>query len=119
MLNYFKFNRQRIERIILNRRSTIVFKTLTEEADDEKMYRALRANIIHCFDGYIVRRITVRLVDPIMTIHDSFGIDILRINLLLRVVREELSELAKLELFEIPKIKDKTLLSVTSNFVLL
>jgi hypothetical protein len=57
------------------------------------MFRALRANLIHSFDGFIVRIITLRLTYPIMTIHDSFGIDILNVERLQEISKSELQKL--------------------------
>jgi hypothetical protein len=63
------------------------------------MFRAVRANIIHSFDGYLVRQVTLRLGYPIITIHDSFGIDILNVSRLITIVQEELTKLVGLNLF--------------------
>lgn len=63
------------------------------------MFRAVRANIIHSFDGYLVRAVTLQLGYPIITIHDSFGIDILNVERLLSITQNELNKLATFHIF--------------------
>jgi len=82
------------------------------------MFHAARANIIHSFDGYLVRRITLRLGYPIITIHDSFGIDILNTPLLITIMQEELSQLTQIGLF-LPTTSISTPITVDSEFVIL
>jgi hypothetical protein len=82
------------------------------------MFRAIRANIIHSFDGFLVRRVIMRLGYPIITIHDSFGIDILNIESLLRITQEELNKLAQLRMFTTTKEKRPDFI-VNSPYVLL
>jgi hypothetical protein len=98
-LDYGKITKQRVERLILTKRETILWAALTDEIDETKMFRAVRANIIHSFDGYLVRQVTLRLGYPIITIHDSFGIDILNVSRLITIVQEELTKLVGLNLF--------------------
>ncbi len=82
------------------------------------MFRAVRANIIHSFDGYLVRRVTLRLGYPIITIHDSFGIDILNAPWLITIMQEELSQLTQIGLF-LPPAPSSTPIAVDSDFVLI
>ena len=98
-LAYYKLNKLRLERLILTKRETIKWVELSEEVDEQKMFRAIRANIIHSLDGYLVRSITLSLGYPIITIHDSFGIDILNIPQLIKITQNELTRLSNLNLF--------------------
>lgn len=82
------------------------------------MFRAVRANIIHSFDGYLVRSVTLQLGYPIITIHDSFGIDILNIPKLLDITQRELNKLATLKMFAISADSRREFI-VDSDFVLL
>jgi hypothetical protein len=82
------------------------------------MFRAVRANIIHSFDGYLVRRVTLRLGYPIITIHDSFGIDILNIARVIVIMQEELGGLTALNLFTKTVFRGSTL-TIDSEYVLL
>lgn len=115
--DYYKLIRQRIDRIIDNQRETIQFKVTSEEVDTQKMFRALRANLIHSFDGLLVRVITLRLNHPIMTIHDSFGIDILEIKTLEIVVAAEMQKIFEEDFFNL-SVK-KSPVKIQSPYVLL
>ncbi len=98
-LEYVKLTKQRVERIVLARRETILWSELSQDFDELKMFRAIRANIIHSFDGYLVRQVTLRLGYPIITIHDSFGIDVLNIADIIKITQAELEKLIALKLF--------------------
>lgn len=115
-LEYFSLKTNRIQKKIKGKRETIVWNDYTEKIDEVKTFRALRANIIHSLDGTLVRQISCKLVKPIITIHDSYGIDILQIEELVEIARREyefLSEHHKVILSENTKI------SIKSNFILL
>jgi len=117
-LEYVKLTKIRIERMILSKRETILWSTPTQEIDELKMFRAVRANIIHSFDGYLVRSVTLKLGYPIITIHDSFGIDILNITSLICITQQELEKLAALHLFQASK-KPSPNFKIDSEFILL
>jgi hypothetical protein len=102
----------------LAKRESIVWAQLTEEVDESKMFRALRANIIHSFDGYVVRAVTLKLGYPIITIHDSFGIDIGNTAKLIHITQEVMTALIHLNLFESSKTAAQ-FFCVDSNFILL
>lgn len=117
-LEYVKLTKQRVERLILTKRETITWLSKSQEIDEIKMFRAVQANIIHSFDGYLVRSVTTRLGDPIITIHDSFGVDILRIPRIIKITQEELALLNQLNVFGSPTgVKEN--LNIVSPFVLL
>ena len=117
-LAYYKPNKLRLERLILTKRETIRWAELSNSIDEQKMFRAIRANIIHSLDGYLVRSTTLCLGYPIITIHDSFGIDILQIPRLNQIAQTELTRLARLNLFG-QKLLEIETYSVNSDYVLL
>jgi DNA-directed RNA polymerase len=80
-LNYKKLIKKSIEVKIGNTRLSMVEHVATSEFDKRKTNIALRANIVHSMDSFFVRAI---LNDKSMiTIHDSFGIDIASTPLLI------------------------------------
>jgi hypothetical protein len=117
-LEYVKLIKRRVERQILAKRETITWLSKSQEIDETKMFRAIQANIIHSFDGYLVRSVTTKLGYPIITIHDSFGIDILHIPQLIKITQAELDLLSSLNIFSF-NMESKEPLLVRSPFVLL
>lgn len=115
--DYYKIIKHRIDRIINNNRESIQWNVQTQEADTQKMFRALRANLIHSFDGLIVRQVTLELNYPIMTIHDSFGIDILAIPRLQEIAMNELQKIFDTDFFGLSEGKAPILIKSRFTFV--
>lgn len=80
-LNYNKKTKKQIQITVDNKRKSIIDYHITNIYDKRKTKQALRANIIHIMDAYIARSIISKW--KIGTIHDSFGIDILRTSLII------------------------------------
>jgi hypothetical protein len=76
-LDYYKITSRRFEKKINKKRYTISYAEVSDEKDENKMFRALRANIIHSLDAYIARAVVLNMPCPTITIHDSYGTDIL------------------------------------------
>jgi hypothetical protein len=68
-----------------NNRDTIVLHELSTKIDKIKMFIAVIANLIHSLDAYLIRLVLEILDHSVMTIHDCFGIDILRVSLLMNI----------------------------------
>jgi hypothetical protein len=90
-LEYKKTNDVRMDKIYKSIRMTIVFQELSTEIDTRKSYQSLRPNLIHSIDATFVRIVLTRLPNPIITIHDSFGIDVLNTDLLIVVANYALN----------------------------
>jgi hypothetical protein len=80
-LNYNKKKKKQIEITVDNKRKSIINYEITNTYDKHKTKQSLRANIIHVMDAYIARSIILDW--KIGTVHDSFGIDIYKISLLI------------------------------------
>ena len=96
-LDYYKIIYYRMDRYIDNdksTRSTIKFGELDDKFDKNKTLRALIANIAQGLDALFLRLIIKELDYPIITIHDSFGIDILRVNYLIKVVNIAINKIS-------------------------
>lgn len=115
-LDYYKVIRVRLDRCIL-KRETIVWNDLSEELDQKKMFRALRANIIHGIDSLIVRTINLKLKYPIITVHDSFGIDILSLPIFEEIAILEYQNLFDQNLFGVKT--DYKNITICSPFIFL
>lgn len=76
-LNYFKHEEKRYNHTIAGKRKTLVYYKTTNEYDSKSTIRALVPNIIHASDSQLSRLLLSKY--SILTIHDSFGIDILNI----------------------------------------
>jgi hypothetical protein len=117
-LEYYIFKKVRSDRIINETRTTITWHEISDTLDETKTYRALRANLIHALDATLARRVLLAYKYPIITIHDSFGIDILNQELIVLVALDELKNLKvyneRLFLF-----KRNTAFEIHSPFVLL
>lgn len=87
-LDYYKITSRRFEKKINKKRYTISYVEVSDEKDENKMFRALRANIIHSLDAYIARAVVLNMPCPTITIHDSYGTDILNWYKLIAVVQE-------------------------------
>ena len=83
-LEYKKSTSIRIDKKYKDLRFTIVFWDLSDELDIRKTYQSLRPNLLHSLDATLVRIILNKLPHPIITIHDSFGIDLLSVDLLIQ-----------------------------------
>ena len=100
------------------KRITYLRKTLSTEPNTKKTFKALKANITHFFDAYIIRFITLKLGRSVITIHDSVGIDILSIVLLEEAAVEAFQFLYDADPFNLNK-KNNIVLKVNSNFIFL
>lgn len=89
-LNYNKKTKKQIQIIVDNKRKSIIDYQITNTYDKRKTKQALRANIIHIMDAYIARSIISKW--KIGTIHDSFGIDILKTSLIIDSANELFNE---------------------------
>jgi hypothetical protein len=122
LFRYYKLvDNKRIDLIVpglVSSRVTHLSKKLSDLPDDKKTCRALRANITHFYDAYLIRQITLRLGRPVITIHDCIGIDILSILKFERVVRECFQELYDKDIFKLNK-KNNIKLVITSNCIFL
>jgi hypothetical protein len=76
-LEYLKIKTKRADKIIGSRRASILKHYLTNELDFTKILRSLRANIIHGLDGTVARAMIKKMINPRISIHDSFSSDIL------------------------------------------
>jgi hypothetical protein len=119
---YFELiNGRRIDIIvpgIKKHRATYLCKTLSDEPDTRKTFKALKANITHFFDAYIIRYITLKLGRSVITIHDSIGIDILSISIFENAAVEAFQTLYNKDPFGLNK-KNGIYLKVCSNFIFL
>jgi hypothetical protein len=112
---------RRLDRIIGGdnpTRATLVLKKLSNECDTAKTYRSIQANLTHAMDAYIVRQITLKLGYPIITIHDSLGIDILNLKKFIKVSQEVLQHVYDYDPLVLNKKCNKPL-KVTSNMIFL
>lgn len=101
-LKYYLLDKgARFDRIIGGERVSMVFHELTETYDAAKTRRALQANITHAFDAYVLRHIVLKMSLPLITIHDSIGVDILNIKNFEEVVCQSYSHLYSLNLFNL------------------
>lgn len=120
LLRYFELmDGRRLDLIIpglITKRATYLTKMLSDIPDDTKTYRALRANITHFFDAYLIRKITVALNKPVITIHDSIGIDILNIQNFENVVKNTFQNFYDMDPFRINKANQITI-KIESNFI--
>ena len=82
-LEYKKIIAVRYDKRLGEIRVTVVFNDVSETLDLKKSYQALRPNLLHSVDATFVRLVITRLPRAIITIHDSFGIDILNIDCLI------------------------------------
>lgn len=92
-LEYLKTKIVRVDKIINNQRRTMSFTTLTSELDLKKIFTSFRPNLIHSLDATYLRLILQKLPYGIITIHDSYGIDILSVKLLIRIANEVINKL--------------------------
>lgn len=105
----------RLDKKYQNLRFSITFQSLSDNLDLQKIYRSLRPNLVHSLDASYVRLVVDRLPWGIITIHDSFGIDILNVSLLLNIANTAINELHLKEKFYL--IRKSEILG--SNFILL
>lgn len=94
-LDYYKYINYRLDRIIEKKRSTIKYGYVdTNIFDEDKTFRALIANIAQGLDALFLRLIIKELEIPIITIHDSFGIDILRVSYLIKIANLSINKIS-------------------------
>lgn len=98
-------------------RKSFIWGELTNELDEVKIFRSLRANLIHTLDGCLARGIILKLPHPIITIHDSYGIDILNINILIKAAKVEYTNI-KIKNDIIPKSQTNAF-EIGSEFLIL
>jgi hypothetical protein len=83
LIKYYKLiENSRTDLIIKGDRTTrVTFKSkyLSEDVDTQKTKTALRANITHFCDAFVLREIAKILGIPYITVHDSIGVEILKI----------------------------------------
>lgn len=83
-------------------RNTITFLKLSEDLDEKKTFRSLQANITHATDALFLRHVVLQLGDSVITIHDSIGIDILRLKKLQNAAEITAQYIFDLNIFNIP-----------------
>jgi hypothetical protein len=93
-LDYNYITTYRLDRIIKNERSTIIFTKLTEFPDNLKTWTSLIANVTQGLDALFVRLIISDMNYPIITIHDCFGIDILNISHLIEIANLSINKIS-------------------------
>jgi hypothetical protein len=103
---------------INKQRITYLCKTLSEKPDSTKTFTALKANITHFFDAYIIRYIILKINRPIITIHDSIGIDILSVSIFEDAAKEAFQALYDHDPFKLNK-KNNIIIKINSNFIFL
>lgn len=92
-LEYYSLINYRLDRIIQGERNTILYNKLSNNFDKLKTLRSAPANITQSLDALYVRLILNKLAYPIITIHDSFGIDILNIDILIEIANHSIKEI--------------------------
>jgi hypothetical protein len=104
--------------MILGERVTMVLNELSTNFNQEKTKRALQANITHTFDAYILRKIILIMDSPLITIHDSVGVDILQIKNFEEAVKLSYFHVYTLDVFNLNNQKDHPNF-IKSNFIFL
>lgn len=118
-LKYFLIGKtSRFDRMILGERVTMVLNELSTNFNQEKTKRALQANITHTFDAYILRKIILIMDSPLITIHDSVGVDILQIKNFEEAVKLSYFHVYTLDVFNLNNQKDHPNF-IKSNFIFL
>ncbi len=84
-MNYYSIIKYKLDRRFNKTRNTITYTDLTDFPDEKKTFRSLLANLTQSLDATLVRYVVSDLDYPIITIHDSFGIDILNIPKLIDI----------------------------------
>jgi DNA-directed RNA polymerase len=92
-LEYRKMLLIRMDKKYKRARTTAVFQAITEEVDLRKIYQSVRPNLIHSIDACYVRLVLSHLPTGIITIHDSFGIDVLRVDILINAANYAINNL--------------------------
>jgi hypothetical protein len=82
-----------VDRTYKKKRTRIKICKPSEEINKTKTIRALVANATHALDANYVRYILTELDYPIITIHDCFGIDILSIDILLKIANNSINKI--------------------------
>jgi hypothetical protein len=114
-LEYYKIKKIRKDKILNNKRITIQFDEVSDDLDERKSFRALRANLIHCLDASYLRLI-INNYKPLYTVHDSFGIDILSCDKLIEVANTSINKIYGYNDIYIYKNKH---IKYYSNFILI
>lgn len=103
---------------IKKQRITYLCKELSDQPDKIKTFKALKANITHFFDAYIIRLITLKLGKSVITIHDSIGVDILSITEFELAAAEAFQHLYNKDPFNLNK-NNNIFIKIHSNFIFL
>jgi hypothetical protein len=115
-LNYYTLTEKRFNiNNWENKRKTMIYFEPSSQYDKKQTIKALRANIVHTLDAQYARLLINKY--SILTIHDSFGIDIFRICQLI----DDANLIMKLELLKSSIITQQTSLdqNLYSIFILL
>lgn len=92
-LEYKKMIDERLERRLGSVRITSLFSKPSGDLDLRKISQSLRPNIVHSVDACYVRLIIIYLPQAIITIHDSFAIDILNVHILINAANFAINHL--------------------------
>lgn len=77
---------------IESKRTTKKIKKLTPDIHTSKIKSSIRANWIHFMDANFLRRVSIKLNKPFLTVHDCFLIDFLSIPDLIIAANEVMEE---------------------------
>jgi DNA-directed RNA polymerase len=114
-LEYKKMEVSRLDKRYKTVRTTVLFQNLSDELDLRKSYQALRPNLLHSVDATFVRLILTTLQNPIITIHDSFGMDIFNVDSLIIVANRVINLIAS----EVNEDVEKNNIIFKSKFILI
>lgn len=93
-LEYFQKKLIKVDKRVFRKRFTQVFYELDPTTVDiVTTYTAFRPNYTHSIDATYVRLILHKLDKGILTIHDSFGVPIFEVNLILKAANTAINEL--------------------------
>ena len=98
-------------------RSTFQIQTNSQEINFDKLESSFKANFIHSVDAYIIRKLILKSKGNLLTIHDSFGCDLLTVNYNLNLIKECYSTITMRGMSEQPQIKIRN--TISSNFIML
>jgi hypothetical protein len=87
---YYKSNEMEIDLIINGQRSTKKFLTISENEDLNKFKNAIKANYVQSLDACLVRWVINK--EKVITIHDCFMIDYMKITNLICILNEGMSQ---------------------------
>jgi DNA-directed RNA polymerase len=79
-------------------RKTIQVQELKEKLDVKKTKQSIKPNTTHAMDAALVRETLGDLRQPIITIHDCYGTDIMRIDEVIYSINKNINRVEKTEL---------------------